>query len=123
MGDNAAFTNMEATVLACYNRGVLDKPLLKLLLEPYRDTDIDSGGMKGTLSRPILGPDGVKRRLDVKEIIVQVWTGKPPPPCPRLPKNKPYQEWTPEQRKANDDYVEQMAALFGKITGGVFGWC
>lgn len=59
MGNNAAFTDFEATVIATYNKGVLDEELLSAFMEIYRDSDIDHGGMRGTLSK-----DG----LDVEEI-------------------------------------------------------
>jgi hypothetical protein len=35
VGNNAAFTSFEATVIAVYNRGVLDKELLSDLMRPY----------------------------------------------------------------------------------------
>src|SRR5665647_3319545 len=104
MGNNSAFTAFECTVLTVYNRGILDKQLLKDLAEPFRDCDIDSGGMVGTLSKPVVGPDGVARRLDIMEIVIQTWTGKIPEEHPKLPKD--YNQSTTAQRKANDDYQE-----------------
>lgn len=119
MGNNAAFTAFEHAVLATYNRGVLDKKLLKDLAEPYRDCDIDSGGMVGTLSKPSDGPDGAARRLDVIEIVIQTWTGKVPEACPKF--KGEYKDWTPEQQQANEDYQERKWTAFNKITG-TFGW-
>jgi hypothetical protein len=120
MGNNSAFTAFERTVLAVYNRGVLDKTLLKLLSESYRDCDIDSGGMVGTLSKPVAGPDGIKRRLDIVEIVIQTWTGKIAEGRPKLPKD--YDKSTEAQRKANDDYQDRRWNAFHKITK-TFGWC
>ena len=113
MGNNEAFSSFEASVLACYNKGVLDKALLKALAKPYEDCDIDTGGMAGTLSKPVVGPDGVARRLDVMQIIGQVWTGKPPEPAPKLPKDT--SKWTPEEERLNEAYWERRDAAFWKF--------
>jgi len=43
MGNNQAYTIMEATVIAAYNAGLRGEQLAPFL-EPYRNTDIDSGG-------------------------------------------------------------------------------
>ena len=110
MGNNAAFTSFEATTLATYNKGVLDKELLSEFMEQYRDMDIDSGGMRGTLSK-----DG----LDVIDVTLKVF-GVPIPPRPDLPGD--YQTWTPEQDRANEDWQEARWGAFQKITDQ-FGWC
>jgi hypothetical protein len=115
MGNNDAFTAFESAVVAVYSRGALDKNLLKDLAEPYRDCDIDSGGMVGTLSKPVVGPDGVERRLDVIDIVIQTWTGKAPEDRPKF-KGK-YEDWTPEL----EDYQELRWTAFHKITDE-FGW-
>jgi hypothetical protein len=120
MGNNAAFTAFERTVIAVYNTGELDKKLLKELAEPYRDSDIDSGGMEGTLSKPVAGPLGISRPMDIVDIVIQTWTGKIPEARPKLPKD--YSKSTEEQRKANDDYQERRWTAFNKITD-TFGWC
>ena len=44
MGWNSGYTVFEATVVGAYDLGKLDKALLAVLMEPYRNTDIDSGG-------------------------------------------------------------------------------
>jgi hypothetical protein len=59
MGNNAAFTSFEASVIAVYNKGVLDKELLDALAAPYEDMDIDRGGMEGTLTKDDLDIDDV----------------------------------------------------------------
>jgi hypothetical protein len=114
MGNNSAFTAMEHAVVNCYKRGKLDKPLLKCLLEPYRDMDIDSGGKEGLFVRE----DG--RRLEVEDIVIKVMTGKLPLPYPKLPKN--HDKWTDAQRQLNDDWQEKRYDAFNKITDR-FGWC
>lgn len=94
MGNNAAFTAFEASVLAVYNSGKLDKDLLDSLAEPYSGMDIDRGGQHGTLSK-----DG----LDIDGIILKMY-GVNLPPAPKLPEN--YKDWTPEQNDANDEWWE-----------------
>lgn len=110
MGNNAAFTSFEASVMACYDKGVLDIPLLNALMEPYRDMDIDSGGMDGTLSK--------KDKLDVVEVVLKVH-GKKLSPKPKLPKD--YRMWTPEESNKNDAWQDAKWAAFNKITDK-FGW-
>ena len=46
MGNNAAFTYFEETVIKLYDQGALTLPVLDTIAENYRDTDIDSGGMR-----------------------------------------------------------------------------
>lgn len=109
MGNNEAFTAFEATAIAVYNRGILDKDLLSELMKPYGGVDIDSGGMAGTLAN-----DG----KDIIEIVLTVF-GEPVPVRPKLPEN--YREWTPEQDAANEEYQESLWGKFNKITDQ-FGW-
>ena len=113
MGNNAAFTAFESTVIAVYNHGVLTKELLSDLMEPYREIDIDHGGMEGTLSK-----DG----LDVEEIVIQTF-GKPLPVRPvvqdDLSKLTSYQESYQETQM--DAYWNYRTELFRSITDQ-FGW-
>lgn len=110
MGNNAAFTDFEATVIATYNKGVLDKELLSAFMEIHRGSDIDHGGMVGTLSN-----DG----LDVEEIVIKTF-GKEIPTRPELPED--YTTWTPEQDQLNEAYYETRGQLFSEISSGLFGW-
>ena len=96
--------------MACYDHGVLSKSLLSALMKPYKDVDIDSGGMAGTLSK--------KDKLDVVEVTIKVWGGKVRE-RPKLPKD--YRKWTPERDKANEDWQEAKWTAFNKITDK-FGW-
>lgn len=109
MGDNAAFTAFEHTVVAVYNHGALSRKLLKELMEPYRGSDIDSGGKVGLCSR-----DG----LEVEEIVVRVW-GLVLPKRPMLPKD--HKTWTERHHEANEEYQERLGDLFNAITEAC-GW-
>ena len=53
MGWNTGYTIFEATVVGAYDLRKLDKEMLTVLMEPYRDSDIDSGGSED------LGLDGI----------------------------------------------------------------
>jgi hypothetical protein len=110
MGNNSAFTVFEATVVGIYDLGKLDRKVLAVLMEPYRDSDADSGGKAG-----LTGKDG----LEVEEIVIKVMGGRLPA-RPKLPKN--YLEWTPKQHQANEAHHEAVAGAFREITSR-FGWC
>lgn len=110
MGNNAAFTEFEATVLATYNKGVLDKDLLSTFMERYRGTDIDHGGMTGDLAK-----DG----LDVQEIVLKTF-GKKIPKYPKLPKD--HETWTEEQCEQNEKYWEERYEAMSEIENKMFGW-
>jgi hypothetical protein len=109
MGNNAAFTSFEASVLAVYNKGVLDKELLDALAKPYEDTDIDRGGMTGDLAK-----DG----LDIDGIVLKIY-GIELPPKPDLPKHR--SEWTQEQEKANDAWYDLQCEALQSIEKA-WGW-
>jgi hypothetical protein len=64
MGWNSGYTIFEATVIGAYDLGKLDKALLSVLMEPYRGSDIDSGGCQDLESK-----DG----KDVKQIVIETW--------------------------------------------------
>jgi len=44
MGWNEGYSIMEVQVINLYNEGILTKNVLKGLMEPFRDSDIDRGG-------------------------------------------------------------------------------
>lgn len=44
MGWNAGYTIMEQTVVALYDNNLLTKEIFNTVMEPYKDTDCDSGG-------------------------------------------------------------------------------
>jgi hypothetical protein len=109
MGWNTGYTIFEETVVGAYNLGLLSKDLLSVLMEPYRDTDIDSGG-----SMDLTSKDG----LGVKEIVIKTW-GLELPEEPDVPDN--YKERTKEQQKAWDDYCDARYNQFRSVTKE-FGW-
>lgn len=109
MGNNAAFTSFEATVIATYNKGVLDKELLSKLMEQYRGTDIDRGGMTGDLSK-----DG----LDIDGIILKTF-GVPDPTRLELPAD--HKTWTRDQEAINEKYWEDRYEAVSAIEER-FGW-
>lgn len=74
MGWNTGYTIFEATVVGAYDLGKLDADLLTVLMEPYRGTDIDSGG-----SHDLMAKDG----LDVVDIVLKTF-GEPSPAKPGL---------------------------------------
>lgn len=101
MGWNQGYTIFEATVIGAYNEGILDKKLLSVLMEPYRDTDIDSGG-----SRDLVSTDG----KCVRQIVVETWGLV----WPVLPDNPTEDE--------EDECWETRYNLFDKIASVEFGW-
>jgi hypothetical protein len=117
MGNNSAYTAFETSVILCAKRGVLDKKLLADLMEPYRDMDIDSGGKVGTVVK-FKCRDGIIRKLEVEDVVINVFTGKYFEP-PKLPKK--FLDWSDAEQKLNDDYQERRSLAFNRITDR-FGW-
>jgi hypothetical protein len=109
MGNNAAFTSFEASVIAVYNKGVLDRELLDSLAAPYKDSDIDRGGMEGTLTK-----DG----LDIDDVICKMY-GIVLAPYPDIPEN--WKDQTPEQEALNDEWVEAKYEAIQKVEKK-WGW-
>lgn len=103
MGWNGGYTIFEATIIGAYDLGKLDKALLDVLMEPYRDTDIDSGGSRDLRSMGGLG---------VEEIVIRTW-GLPMPPHPPEDSNVDPDSW--------DDYRDEVYTLFSGITKK-YGW-
>ena len=106
MGWNTGFTIFEATVIGAYDLGKLDKDLLAVLMEPYRGTDIDSGGKECLKTK-----DG----KEVEEVVIEVWGGSVPA-RPTVP-NDP--------RSGDDPWGEYWGAIdeaFSDVTDH-FGWC
>lgn len=110
MGNNCAYTTFEATVMAAYNRGVLDKDFLSDIMEIYRDMDIDSGD-----SEDLISADG----LDVEEVCIKVF-GLTLPAKPPLV--KPGKGVPPAVEEAWEKYWDTKYDLFRSITDQ-FDWC
>lgn len=51
MGNNAAYSSFEHTIITIYDHGVLTLELLDELAREYEDTDIDSGGSRDLQSK------------------------------------------------------------------------
>ena len=103
MGWNRGYTIFESTVMGAYDLGVLSKDLLAVLMEPYRGTDIDSGGEAGLLSKQ----DG----LNVQQVVIKTWGGTLPT--------------KPDESAVDEDwehYYETLSEEFYRVAGDYFGW-
>lgn len=103
MGWNAGYTIFETTVVGAYDLGRLDRELLTVLMEPYRNTDIDSAG-----SRNLKARDG----KDVQQIVIEVW-GLEMPSRPDGEYDNDPDSW--------EDYYDKVHELFYSVTTD-FGW-
>jgi hypothetical protein len=109
MGWNQGYEIFESTVVGAYDLGKLDQELLAVLMEPYRDTDIDPGG-----SRDLTARDG----LDVVEIVLKTM-GVAAPTKPDGP--TAYAKQNKRQREAWERYYEERYEAFHNVTKR-FGW-
>jgi len=50
MGWNSGYTIMEEQVIALYNKEYLTKNILETIMEPFKETDCDSGGSTGLIA-------------------------------------------------------------------------
>jgi hypothetical protein len=105
MGWNKGYTIFEATVIGAYDLGKLDKDMLTVLMEPYRGTDIDSGGSCALKSKDGKG---------VEQIVIETWGLVMPAP----PSNK---FDTPESWDAWDTYNDAVYIQMQVVTKH-FGW-
>ena len=103
MGWNSGYRIFEATVVGAYNLGKLDKDLLSVLMEPYRGSDIDSGG-----SEDLVSVDG---KL-VEQIVIETW-GLTMPEMPPGEYDDDPDAW--------DNYEATVNDRFREVTGH-FGW-
>lgn len=102
MGNNAAFSNFEDTILACYKHNALTKPLLLDLSKAFRDQDADSGGYSG-------------RRVRSKDMYdaINEACGIAIPTRPKLPKD--WSKWTPEQEMESEKWHTARERAFKNI--------
>ncbi len=105
MGWNSGYTVFEATVIGAYDLGKLDKDLLAVLMEPYRGTDIDSGG-----TRDLTSKDG----KSVEQIVIETWGLEMPAAPQHSADDDPQDAW--------GDYYD---AVYGqmRVVAKHFGWC
>lgn len=104
MGWNAGYTVFEATVIGAYDLGRLDKAMLKVLGEPYRNSDIDPGGSMGLEAKDGKG---------LEQIVIETMGGV----MPQRPDGT--YDSNPE---AWDAYGEAVYVAFSGITREHFGW-
>jgi hypothetical protein len=104
MGWNSGYTIFEATVVGAYDLGKLDKEMLTVLMEPYRDSDIDSGG-----SADLVSKDG----KGVEQIVIETW-GLEMPKAPTVEYDDDPDAW--------DDHNGAVYEKFREVTEH-FGWC
>lgn len=111
MGNNQAFSFMEATLIAVADAGALDAKLCAVLCEPYRDSDIDSGGRRGLRTK-----DG----REIEQVVIEAMGGT----MPTKPTVKEPTKWsaTSEASEAWNAYHEAVYEAFHAITYNTFGW-
>lgn len=103
MGWNSGYTAFEATVIGVYDLGKLDKDMLSVLMSPYRDTDIDSGGRRDLTTKDGKG---------VEQVVIETW-GLEMPGKPAAAYDDDPDAW--------DDYHDLVYELMRTVTRQ-FGW-
>lgn len=103
MGWNKGYTVFESTVVGAYDLGKLDKEMLTVLMEPYRGSDIDSGGSCSLESKDGKG---------VEQIVIETW-GQDMPKAPHGKYEDDPDAW--------DDYNDAVYDKFREISKQ-FGW-
>jgi len=103
MGWNQGYRVFEATVIGAYDLGKLDKELLAVLMEPFRGTDIDSGG-----SRNLKAKDG----KEVEQIVIETF-GLAMPATPEGTYDDNQDAW--------EDYRDAVYMQMNEVTKH-FGW-
>lgn len=103
MGCNKSYTAFEASVISAYDLGKLDKDLLSVLMEPYRDRDIDSGGCMDLKSKDGKG---------IEQIVIETW-GLVMPTAPTVKFDDDPDDWD----EYNDAVYDQM-----QVVTKHFGW-
>lgn len=84
MGWNEGYRLLEETVIRVYDLDKLDKPMVVALFEPYRGSDIDSGG-----SRDLRTKDGKA----MEEVVCEAWGIALPPRPTNGDDDDAYDEW------------------------------
>lgn len=109
---------MEETVVGVYNLGKLDVKLLRVLLEPYRGTDIDHGGSRDLKTKDGFGVDDIIIKfMEPNKFIglegTRLMIAKHP---------KKYDKKSKTQRDIEEEYYEKRYDILHKITYKTFGW-
>lgn len=107
MGDNRAYTYMEANVIAAYDAGLRGEQLAPFL-EPYRGTDIDQGGRRNLQTK-----DG----LDIDDVIMsQLAPKKYADLMARMPEETDV-EYSPSLDEWKDEFFDAVYEVTAR-----FGW-
>lgn len=110
MGWNQGYTIFEATVMGAYGLGKLDMELLDVLGEPYRDSDIDSGGECG-----LVAEDG----KDLTDVVLSV-AGIELPAKPSFPQPETWEG--SDADRAWEEYYDRRQDAFDALTRRRWGW-
>ena len=103
MGDNSAYTAFESITIGIYNNGMLNATIMKVIMEAWRNSDIDSGGSMGLRTN-----DG----KEVEQVACEAF-GVEIPPRPDLPGE--WRDWTPEQQAECEAWQDLVSNEFYKI--------
>lgn len=106
---------MEETVVGVYDLGVMDKKVLSVLLEPYRECDIDHGGERGLKTKDGLGAD---------DVIIKFFDPKSFVKLQEMKKiiDKHPKKLSAKQEAFEEKYWEQRFEAVHKITYKKFRW-
>lgn len=107
MGCNRDYTVFEATVIGAYDLGKLDKALLEVIMRPYADSDIDSGG-----SMDLKSKDGKSLEQIVVETSGYVY--------PKAPAESDF-DHLDDFQEAFDEWLDTSYMLFRDIQKS-YGW-
>lgn len=104
MGNNAAYSSFEHTIITIYDHGVLTLPLLDVLAKDYEGMDVDSGG-----SRDLKTKDGKTLEEICIGLVDPSWV--PVKGDDTWYSDPDHWEWDEEYNKWNE------------IRHGRWGWC
>ncbi len=107
MGCNRDYTVFEATVIGAYNLGKLDKALLEVIMRPYADSDIDSGGCRDLKTK-----DGKLLEQVVIEVYGDIY--------PEAPDEHDFED-PDEFQEAQDQWSDEVYETFRRIQKN-YGW-
>lgn len=105
IGMNTGYAQMEKEVVALYDKGVLTRELLDKIMDPYKESDCDSGESKNLRSKDGLG---------IEEIICKTMK---PEEYKDVTENPEYYVGEPETWQSNKKAYD----LFSSIWYGMWG--
>lgn len=104
MGNNAAYSSFEYTIITIYNHGVLTLELLDELAKDYEGMDVDSGG-----SRDLQAKDGKKLEEICIGLVDPGWA----------PDNDTHYLYSSDEEWDNEERYNKWC----EITHGRWRWC